>query len=162
LGDYLYTVTEDEVYSHLYIGSHANLTMKQTDVELIQVSNLPWDGNVSLEVRVEKPINFTIGLRIPRWTKGEFELMVNGTAGSYTMKNGYAMIRNDWETGDIIEIIFPMGVKLMQAHASVKANSGKITIERGPLIYCLEEEDNGKNLNTIIVNPDRNWNVIEE
>ena len=61
-------------------------------------------------------------------------------------RKGYAHVTGKWNKGDTITIKFQMPVERVEAHPSVRMNAGKVALQRGPLVYCLEEADNGKNL----------------
>ncbi len=68
------------------------------------------------------------------------------------IENGYAEIERKWEKGDKIEVDFPMPVRKVIADERVKADLGKMAIQRGPVIYCAEWPDNntGNVLNLLI------------
>ena len=89
-----------------------------------------------------------MALRIPGWAK-RFELRVNGEPACADVKNGYAIIRREWKTGDAIVLDMPLDVRFMQAHPAVHDDCGRVAVMRGPLVYCLEEADNGKYLKDI-------------
>ncbi|MCK4373760.1 MAG: glycoside hydrolase family 127 protein, partial [Candidatus Brocadiae bacterium] len=93
---------------------------------------------------------FTLALRIPGWCRGA-TLKVNGKAvgaGRLTRK-GYARIKRVWRKGDKVELRLPMPVERIEAHPKVRANAGRVALQRGPIVYCLEEVDNGPNLSDI-------------
>ena len=64
-------------------------------------------------------------------------------------EKGYARIKRLWKPGDTIELTLPMPVERTEANPNVRADSGKVAIQRGPVVYCLEEIDNGPNLSEI-------------
>ncbi|RIX59629.1 glycoside hydrolase family 127 protein [Paenibacillus nanensis] len=147
LGQYIYTANENAVYVHLYVGGEANLTIQDHKVKLIQQSELPWSGRVRFTVEPETPVQFELMLRMPEWTdKSGVKLTVNGESCTIHTINGYAIIRRKWKSGDIIELDLPMPVMRMKGHPLLRETVGKVAISRGPLVYCLEEADNGKHL----------------
>jgi len=79
-------------------------------------------------------------------------LTLNGEPAGYSLQNGYAFIQNDWKSGDKVVFKLPMLVKKIKANEKVKADLGKVALQRGPLVYCLEWPDNadGHVLNLVL------------
>lgn len=154
LGQYLYAVQveERELYVHLYIGSKLALTIGDAVLRLTQRTNYPWDGRSSFELSLDKPAEFTVALRIPGWCR-QASVVVNGeeTEAAGKCENGYAKVRRTWRDGDKIELVLAMPVEVVRAHPMVRANAGKAALQRGPIVYCLEEADNGANLQDIVL-----------
>ena len=71
------------------------------------------------------------------------EIRINGKAVTYTMENGYAVLNRVWNKGDRITMKLPMPVERGVANVLVPEDAGRITVQRGPLIYCAEWKDNG-------------------
>jgi hypothetical protein len=129
----------------------------------------PWEGRVSLTVRTLKPANFRMKIRIPGWARNEafvsnlylFEypvneptkLWVNGEPQVLNMVNGYAVIDRNWKDGDAVILELPMHIRTVTAHPAVKADSGLVSLQRGPVMYCVEQIDQPEeNLDEIIIN----------
>lgn len=148
LGQYVYTVGDNAVYTHLYIGGNTDIQINGSDVILKQKTNYPWDGKISLEVVSPKTIEFTIAMRVPGWCKN-YKLALNGNAINTEVVNGYTIINRIWNNNDIIELELDMPVELIHSNPEVRSNAGKLAIQRGPLVYCLEEVDNGRNLTAV-------------
>lgn len=155
LGEYIYTVQGNTVYTHLYIGGEAKLEVEGRAVTLKQTTNYPWDGRVKMEVFPQQPGSLTLGLRIPGWCqRSTVTLSINGAPYSLEeaqIVNGYARIERDWQSGDTVELFMDMPVVRMYSHPLVRANAGKVALQRGPLVYCLEQADNGPNLHEIVL-----------
>ncbi len=162
LGDYIYSSTENCLFTHLYIGSQINAKFDGTEVTFKQSSQLPWRGEARIEFEMENSVNIKMAFRIPDWISGRFSITVNGKETDYTTKNGYAFVERTWENGDIIKLFMPISIQFMQANSMVQADAGKVTVQRGPLIYCLEEEDNGQNLSSLLVDTEAAWIEKEE
>lgn len=64
---YMYSYSKENIYLTLYGGSITKIPMKGTNVELIQESNYPFDGNVKLTVKPDKDVKFGLKLRVPTW-----------------------------------------------------------------------------------------------
>ncbi|AGE22473.1 MULTISPECIES: glycoside hydrolase family 127 protein [Geobacillus] len=147
IGHYIYSQTSDALFVHLYVGSDIRTELGGRSVEIVQETNYPWDGTVRLTVLPESAGEFTIGLRIPGWCRGA-TLTINGEKVDMVplIQKGYAYIKRIWKKGDQVELVFPMPVERIKAHPQVRANAGKVALQRGPIVYCLEEVDNGPNL----------------
>jgi DUF1680 family protein len=54
---------------------------------------------------------------------------------------GYVTIERTWSKGDVVEIEFPMEVRQIRANEAVVDDRGKLAIQRGPIVYCIEGKD---------------------
>lgn len=161
LGSYIYTKTnEREIYTNLYIGGTAEIELGDQIILITQNSELPWNGKVKLTLRAAKPEQFTLALRIPGWCSAP-KIAVNGEAVNLNTisDKGYAKITRVWVDGDTVDLDFPMETVLITANPKVRANSGKKAVMRGPLVYCLEEVDNGADLHNLILNANTKFDV---
>lgn len=149
---YVYSQDEDAVYVHLFAASEATVELAVGRVTLIQETNYPWEEEVTINVRPEEPFEFTLAIRIPGWCRDP-RLRINGDDVDLAalMEKGYAKIKRKWHDGDKVELLLPMPIKRVRAHPEVRATSGKVAIMRGPLVYCLEEVDNGPGLHQIVL-----------
>ncbi len=168
LNDYIYTVAEDKktVYAHLFIGSEATFELAAGSVKLVQQSGLPWNGEVRFTVSLSDGAGsaaFGLGLRVPDWFQnGRPTLRVNGAeAKDYRMENGYALLDRTWVDGDTVEWLLPLETKLIAAHPLIRADAGKAAIVRGPLVYCVEETDNGAPLASLSLSGVAERNLTE-
>ncbi|NQX43772.1 glycoside hydrolase family 127 protein [Paenibacillus tritici] len=150
LNQYIYTVHSDTLYTNLYIGSEVKTTLGGTEVTISQQSRFTWDGTVILKVDPAEAGEFGIALRIPSWSTSN-EIRVNGAAVSAeeALELGYAVIRREWQAGDLIELTLPMEAHRVYAHPNLRADAGKTAIQRGPLVYCLEAVDNSEPLSSV-------------
>ena len=151
LGSYMYTQTADELYFNLYIGGSADLTLGGKPFKFKVQSGLPWQGNVALTV--EEGTACTLALRIPQWSGG-YTITVNGEPAEPALENGYAKLTRSWVSGDTVEMQFSMPIVIQTANPLVREDIGKIAVTRGPLVYCLEEADNGPQLHRIFLRAD--------
>ena len=154
LGEYIYSAKEDTIYQHLYIGSEVNINLQGSKVKLTEETNYPWDSKVKITVCADSK-KFKIALRIPGWCRSAC-VSVNGvlTNISAKMENGYAVLERVWNNGDIIELDFPMPVMKIRSNPLLSENAGKVAIQRGPIVYCIEEADNGKHLSEVFLPKD--------
>ena len=142
LPGYMYATSADGVWVHLYDNSSMDWHLENgAALKIAQKTNYPWDGDVELTVSPEKPAEFTLFVRVPGWSQ-QTAITVNGNAASGTPAAGrYFAIRRRWQAGDRVELRFDMRTRLTAANRQVAEDSGKVAVERGPLVYCLEKLD---------------------
>jgi DUF1680 family protein len=147
LGEYVYSTQGNTIYSHLYIGGEMELALGGTKIKLNQQSSMPWEGSARFEVTLEQPASFALALRIPDWSSNA-AVLVNGEIYPIAdqIVDGYARIDRHWTSGDVVELTLEMPIQRVRSHPLVKQNAGKVALQRGPLVYCVEEADNGPQL----------------
>ncbi len=158
LASYAYGVGADTLFVHLYLGGEIDFHVGEKQIHYTVTSQMPWSGAVVLETETAEPTEAVLALRIPDWCGG---YTINGKAnqkgaarvdtGSFAvlsaeMKDGYLYLRKTWRSGDRLELDFSMPVRLMQANGQVEEDAGCVAVTRGPLVYCMEEADNGRGL----------------
>ncbi|MGM0873443.1 MAG: glycoside hydrolase family 127 protein [Bacillota bacterium] len=165
IGHYIYSQNEKELFVHLYMGHETEVEIEGKQVGIVQKTNYPWDGNISINVSPESEQQFTMALRIPGWSKGAI-VKVNGEIVDHEplMINGYVYINRVWSENDQVELSLQMVIERIQANPLVRDNNGKVALQRGPIVYCLEEVDNGKNLPSIFLprNTELTANFVED
>lgn len=142
LGRYAYRVRETDIAVDLYIQGSGKFPIEGREVELRQETRYPWDGAVTVRFTMERPAAFGLLLRIPGWCRAA-RLRVNGesvdVAGA--ARNGYVRIERIWNPEDRVRLEMDMPVERIRAHPDVRQNIGRIALQRGPLVYCLEGAD---------------------
>ena len=159
VGGYIYGVQGNTVYTNLYIGSTACVNVAGKDVSLKQETDYPWDGTVKMTVGGDTKA--ALMLRIPGWC-ASWTLTVNGEPAAAEVENGYVLAGCGWKTGDEIVLTLDMPVRLEAADPQVKADVGKRTVCRGPLVYCLEETDNPEAYDTVALAGDSVFSPVWE
>lgn len=156
---YAYARKDDSIFVNLFIGSEATLSFgDNTEVSFIQDTNYPWDGDVKISIGLPQSKEFTIALRIPGWTQNnpvpsdlyhylepnelEISLKINNELVDFQIEKGFAKIWRTWNDNDVIEFHMPMPIRRVLSHTKVEDNVGKVAIERGPIVYCVESVDN--------------------
>ncbi len=155
---YMYAVQDDSLFVNLYAESHADIQLDKQTVKIEQKTDYPWDGKMTLSVQPEKAGEFSIKLRIPGWAQNQpvpsdlytflnkndekFTLKVNNKVMQSEVKNGYVTIQRRWEKGDAIELNLPMPIRRVIAHKNVESDTGRVALQRGPMVYCAEWPDN--------------------
>lgn len=151
IGNYIYASSDDALWVNLYIGNTGQIRIGETDILLTQETDYPWDGSVKLTISTSQPLEKEIRLRIPDWCK-TYDLSINGKRINVPKEKGYAVIK-DWKSQDVIALDMDMPVEIVAADPHVKENFGKRAIQRGPLVYCMEEIDNPVYFDQIQLSP---------
>ncbi len=139
---YIYGVSDDGLWVHLYARSTARLNLDDLVVNIGQRTDYPLDGEIVLVLHPEKEMEFTLRLRIPGWCRAA-ELRVNGEPIETAIVPGsYAELRKVWSAGDEVLLSLPMPVEMVLSNPLVLENADRVALKRGPLVYCLEQVDN--------------------
>lgn len=151
IGGYQYAVKDgDGIWTHLYIAGQASVNVDGGTVGLKQETNYPWDGNVKITVNVPAPTAFTLHLRIPAWAAGA-SATVNGSGAGGAPVQGYLPVSRTWSDGDVVQLTLPMNIRRVYSNPKVVAHQGRVTIARGPIVYCLESNDNATPVHKIVI-----------
>ena len=153
---YMYATEGDDIFVNLYIQGKADIKTDHNSVQLTQTTAYPWDGNVTMTVNPDRKATFALRLRIPGWAQDApvptnlytfadkakpYTIKVNGTEVKATLKDGYAYIERRWRKGDRVELDLPMDVRRVKANDNVVDDRGKLALERGPVMFCIEGKD---------------------
>ena len=148
-----YVKSGDGIYVNLYIGTTIQVEkVAGTDVEMVQKTDYPWKGDVSITVNPKEKKKFTVYLRVPdRKTSDLYtsvpkvnslnSLAVNGTAVAIKVVNGYVAITREWAKGDKIDLAIPMEIQRITASDKIEADKGRVALRYGPLIFNVEKAD---------------------
>jgi DUF1680 family protein len=123
-------------------------------------SGLPFSGDNSVEIAAEAPFDRILAFRLPAWA-GKTTLTVNGQSQSVEAKDGYLYLRRIWNDRDKIELNFEMPVRQKFARFGVEADRGRTALSRGPLVYCIEEADNGPDLDRYVLSKQAEFSPVE-
>jgi uncharacterized protein len=141
LPGYFYGTSKDGLYVHLYDNSQLDWHLEDgTGLKVVQKTNYPWDGAVDITVAPAKPTDFTFYLRIPGWSDST-QVKVNGDSASGATAGQYLALRRRWSAGDSISVKFNMAPQVIEANSRVVDDYGRVAVQRGPLVYCLEQLD---------------------
>lgn len=155
LGGYFYAVRGADLYVNLYGASEARVEMAGSEVGLKQSTAYPWEGDVRIEVSPNRPCDFTIRVRVPGWAQGRpvpsdlyayerpetghWEADVDGAPANGPLDSGYLCLRRTWRAGDRIELRFAMPVQGVRGNPRIADTRGRLALERGPVVYCVED-----------------------
>ncbi len=166
-GDYIYAQHGSDIYVNHFAGSKAKINNNGQIIEISQTTDYPWEGDVNIAVSPERPARFTLHVRIPGWARNQplpgdlysymneqdtpVVLKINDSEVSYSLEKGYARLERQWEEGDRVGLHLPMPVRRVLSHENVLDNQGMVALERGPIVYCVEEFDNDGNVMNLYI-----------
>lgn len=151
IGRYAYSENNDTLFLHLYIGAEITKQVQDREVSVKIESGMPWSGRVKIKVKGQN-VPFTLALRIPGWCDKFSGPEIDGA--KVRRKDGYLYITRIWGVEECLELEFPMEARQFTANLNVREDIGKVAVMRGPVVYCLEEVDNGKDLHLITMPSD--------
>lgn len=135
LDGYLATTRDGAIQIHQYAAG----TLTVGDTELTVDTAYPWDGAV--RITATKPV--AVQLRIPAWADGA---TVNGQS---VQAGTYADV-----SADAIDLQLPMATRVVGADPRVDAVRGCVALERGPLVYAVEQVDQDENVDDLHLLPE--------
>lgn len=168
LPGYVYAVKDRNVFVNLFMGNTANLNVAGKTVVLEQQTSYPYNGDIKVKV-AKGAQQFAMNVRIPGWVRNQvvpsdlysyidgkqlgYSVKVNGVeVTTEDLKNGYLIIDRKWKKGDVVDIHFDMEPRIVKANDKVEADRGRVSVERGPLVYCAEWADNEADVHTYLLN----------
>ncbi|MEK7677025.1 MAG: beta-L-arabinofuranosidase domain-containing protein [Verrucomicrobiota bacterium] len=172
VGGYAYAYDNQGIYVNQYLASRGTVALKGQKILLTQETRYPWEGAVKLTLDPAETADFTLHLRIPGWLQGApspedlyvsegqpesgaMTLKVNGQAvRNIEVEKGYARLNRAWKKGDQVELEMPMSIQRIKANPKVKADIGRVALQRGPVVYCLEGVDNENNVRSLALPPE--------
>lgn len=148
IGHYIYTPREEALYINLYIGNSVEIPVGNDALKLRISGNYPWHEDVTIAIESPLTVQHTLALRLPDWCP-DAKVTLNGLAVEQVTRKGYMHITRRWQEGDTLTLTLPMPVRRVYGNPLVRHVAGKVAIQRGPLIYCLEQADNGEELHNL-------------
>ncbi len=174
---YVYAVKDNSLYVNLFMPNTMTQEVAGKEVVLTQRTAYPWDGDI--EISVDKTAlrgEMALRIRIPGWVRGEvvpsdlynfadgkrpgYSVSLNGEKVESGLQDGYCVISRKWKKGDRVSVHFDMEPRVVKAHDAVRADQGRISVERGPVVYCAEWPDNpGFSVRSILMNQAPDFSV---
>lgn len=154
IGNYIYGVSDKAIWVNLFIGNTAEINTGKESFIIRQETDYPWNGTVEFNIEsLNKTMKKEFRLRIPDWCN-KFTVTVNDeTVENIPLEKGFAVIDRKWKNSDKLILTMDMPVEVIAADPRVKENTGKRAIQRGPLVYCMEEIDN-PSFDNLFLSPD--------
>ncbi len=154
LGEYVCHLGDGALYVDLFHDGSVSCTVDGHAVAFRQQTEYPWSEEVALEFTADASVELDLAIRIPAWCRTP-SLRLNGAKVDLrrAMEKGYAHVPRRWSRGDQVRLTLPMPAERVHADPRVEAAYGKVAVQRGPVVYCLEEADNGPFLHTAVLPP---------
>jgi hypothetical protein len=150
LGEYVMTYSERAIQVQQYVSG----TFRAPDAELRLETDYPWRGEIAIHVVNTNHYPWTLQLRIPEWATG-FAVHLNGNTVDVSRSGGYVGLQREWHVGDRLGLSLELTPRLTEPHPRVESANGCLAIERGPLVYCVEQADHpSTNVLDLRLNPD--------
>jgi uncharacterized protein len=141
LPGYFYSTSKDGLYVHLYDNSVLDWRLESgLPIKAQQKTNYPWGGDIQLILQPSEPADFTVHLRIPGWVNNA-KVAVNGKPMEGVQPGEYLAIHRRWSPGDVVTLHLPMTAEVLASNPRVAENLGRVAVQRGPVVYCLEQLD---------------------
>jgi len=161
LGEHAGHLNGSTLFVDLYMEGTISATVTGTPLTLRETTRYPWDGTIRLQLKGEAPSGLVVALRIPEWCP-RHTVSVNGQpAEAPAGPDGYLRLSRRWSPDDVIELVLSLPVERVRADPRVRAAYGKVALQRGPVVYCLEEADNGTELAMVRLPPDAPLEPVE-
>ena len=153
IGNYIYGTSPKALWVNLFIGNQAEVELAGRKVTVKQETAYPWAGAVRVSLDMKRSVRGQVRVRIPGWCKS-YSLAVNGKVVEAPVEEGYAVISRRWRKGDSISLNMDMPATLVAADPRVKEDEGCLALQRGPLVYCIEEVDNPDDFSSLRIAKD--------
>jgi len=149
IGKYAYGYRGREVYAHQYVPGNVTLETEAGKLNIALETGYPYEGEMRFTLSQG---SYAMNLRIPGYCKGKYALTLNGEPVRAEIRSGYARIEREWAQGDRLTLSLSLVPYRVYANPRVRADIGKVALMRGPLVFCLEQADNGAPLAGIALN----------
>ena len=176
LPGYIYAVKGKDVYLNLFLSNSATLDVAGKKLALTQKTEYPWNGETVLTIDKNTVGEFNLKVRIPGWLRNKvvpsdlyqytdgkrlgYSFIINGvTVPLLISEDGYVNIERKWKKGDEVIICFDMEPRVVRANNKVAADRGKVSVERGPLVYCAEHPDNNFDIMGALINQEPTFTI---
>ncbi|MCF7853324.1 MAG: glycoside hydrolase family 127 protein [Candidatus Pacebacteria bacterium] len=159
LGQYVYSTNNDgDIYLHLYTASEASFQTGGAKLTVTQETDYPWGEEVKLTVQSSDILRKTIWLRVPGWC-ADYEVSIDGQPLESSVHRGYLPLQRDWSGTTVVDLTWRMPVETVAADPRVEAVRGCAALQRGPVVYCVEQVDNDVPVSNLVVHHGTQWTV---
>lgn len=145
LGQYIYAEDDKSLYINLFVGSTIETKIRETTLRVKLENELMTGGNLKVSVNSDGVSPVLVRLRLPSWLENA-RIALDGAEIQPAVENGYAVLAVNCAGDHVFTVTGDVPVRLLSAHLEVRADMGKVAVQKGPFVYCVEEADNGKNL----------------
>jgi uncharacterized protein len=153
--------SSDTFYVHFPAGVEVDTEFQGVPVKIAIESNYPWSGEATIKIEPQRPVEFTLAVRIPGWAD-DVGTEIPGAEEEAGYDAGYALFRRTWKAGDVLKLDLEMTPKWVEADPRVRDNLGRVALTYGPLVYCAERHDLGFAPQLFAVDPEAEVEVHRE
>lgn len=156
VGDYIATVNARGVQVHQYISSEVTAQFDSgRHVALALETDYPWEGRVKITVKETDGAPWELALRVPGWCDRATVQVKGAPVAQSLVPASYLQLERAWQRGDTVQLDLLMVPQLIAPNPRVDAIRDSLAIQRGPIVYCLEEMDQppGTNLLDVRLDP---------
>lgn len=173
VGGYSYAHNgQSKIYVNHFVTSRTAIMLGDAKIQLTQATRYPWDGTIEITVQAPQNSKFVLYLRVPGWCEGPQSnddlyripgkparaaatVKINGqSVESPALEKGYIKLERAWQRVETVTLHLPMPVRRVYAHSKVEADAGRVALQRGPIVYCLEAADNNGSVRNLALPPD--------
>jgi DUF1680 family protein len=126
-------------------GTYTLQTPGKQKVDIIQDTDYPVGGKISMKVQMNKPENMSLLIRVPQWSK-ESSLTINGEAVKSVIPGEYVKVQRMWKSGDLVDLNLDMRGRVVKL-GKVPQN---LAIYRGPIVLTRDARLSGPAIESII------------
>lgn len=155
VGQFLYTTDETGVWVHQYASGAAELPVPGGTARIEQETEYPWNGEILLRIAAaDSGRPWTLRFRVPEYAEHPKATVNGNEVPCREGAAGYVELERNWKADDEVKISFDLPPRVIRAHPRLREAAGLVAVQRGPLVYCAEEIDNGKNLHLLRLRTD--------
>lgn len=163
---YQLDASRQALYVNHYVASEGTIgEVAGTPLTIRQETDYPWRGEVKITLSPKMPAEFTVKIRIPDRTEsdlyravpdldGQYTIRINGKQQNAKVENGYAILKQTWNAGDVVELALPTAPQRIYCSDLVAADRGRVALTRGPIVYNVEQVDHDCEVCDIVLPPD--------
>jgi len=141
LPEYLFCADKKGLFINLYTSSTLEHTLPNgTLVKIVVRTDYPHDGKITIRVFCDQPVSFALRLRVPGWCMRAL-LRVSDEGEKQLEGGSYVTIDRTWQNEDTVDLVLEMAVRMLFLRHEIRSEAGCVAFARGPLVYCLEQED---------------------
>ena len=150
LGQYIYSWNREhrELYVNLFVSGTAELQTGNRTLQINMETKFPWENQIRMSLSGVSEEGIRLMIRIPDYAEN-FRICSNRKTVLYRENKGYAAV--EVKKAGTYEVFFDAEARFVRANPQVRADVGKVAVVRGPLVYCLEEADNGENMSALYI-----------
>lgn len=137
---YAYSRSTGTLWVHFYGSNRLSTTIDGEPLELEQITEYPWQGEIAFRIQRAPVGDVALKLRFPAWAESH-ALTVNGQGAKAESADGYLTLSRTWKADDVVQLSLPMPVVKLESHPLVEESRNQLAVKRGPVVYCLESAD---------------------